>query len=144
MLIVFGMNFSLREELICLSVIFTLSALTIPIIIYSSHAYKQNSPFIKVDASPFPIPKSPNYHSRMIINSIQIIEGYNSIRSENSTPINLYDVLNVMKPYELNKLYQKVNRLKITARESIWGRFTFNNGTLLTSTTTQIPLKVDW
>lgn len=147
MLIVFGINsFSLREEIILLSVIFTFSALTVPVIIYSSHVYRKEPPEppMKVDASPFPIPESAGYRGRMLINSIQLIEGYNRIRGENSTPINLNDVLNVMKPYEMHELYRSVNRLKITARESIWGRFTFVNGTLLTSRTTQIPLQVDW
>jgi hypothetical protein len=145
MLIVSGMNFSVREELILLTMIFVFCAFTVPIIIYSSHVYKQptTSP-IKVDASPFPIPKSAGYRGRMLINSVRLIEGYNRIRSENSTPISIYDIINVMKPYEMQKLYWNISKLKITPTESIWGRFTFVNKTLLTSRTTEIPLKVDW
>lgn len=154
MLIYFGMNLTMREELTILSLCFIFSALTIPIVIVTSNEYRQAklNADNKVDLTPMKIQPIFTYRDKALINSVQIIEGFNQNRTNGTDELTFSKLLN-MKPYELREKYlaalktMRMTQKNIDNSSDIWRRFAFQNGTLLTSKsfkTTAIPLSVDW
>lgn len=153
MLIYFGMNLTMREEITVLSLCFIFSALTVPIVIVSSNEYREaNMNATKIDQTPMKIPQISTYRDKVFVNVVQIIEEFNQNRTNASDQLTFIKLLN-MKPYELRERYLTLNRTtttkKITIKNdnessSVWSHFAFNNRTLLTSKSTTIPLQVDW
>lgn len=155
MLIYFGMNLTMREELTILSLCFIFSALTIPIVIVTSNEYRQAellNEANKVDLTPMKIQPIYTYRDKALIYSVQLIEELNQNRTNGTDELTFGKLFN-MKPYELREKYltamktAKMIQRNIDHNSDIWRHFAFQNGTLLTSKsskTTAIPLTVDW
>lgn len=154
MLVYFGMNLTMREELTILSLCFIFSAITIPIVIVTSNEYRQNKVnSIKIDNTPMRIPPISTYRDKVLVNAVQIIENFN--QNHTSDQISFIKLLK-MKPYELGEKYLTLSHTTATKgakilqkntdsnNSGVWRQFSFQNGTLLTSKSTAIPLTVDW
>lgn len=135
------MVFTLREEIVILTLIFCFCMFTIPLILITAN---ENRKVNRI--KPIEIRKDFNelgFKQQVLIDSISVLE---SQRKESR--ITLIDLINSTDD-DLHKHYPN---LKIGSHSSaspkqvrnVWKKFEFTNGTVLKSKSLRLPLKVDW
>lgn len=144
-------SLTMREELTVLTLVFIFCIVTIPIVIFSSKEYQNKlyavkHPFVEPVITNF---YQMNFRDRAVTSSVKIIEDHN--RNPNRTEKISVNIFMNVDSFEFEyRFYQILPRLRYLPRTQqdeiarIWKLFKFQNGTVLLSNSTMIPLKVDW
>lgn len=134
------MRFTLREEIVILTLIFCFCMFTIPLILITANENRKVNrikPIVHKDFNEL------GFKQQVLIDSISVLES-----QRNESKITLIDLINATED-DLRKHYPN---LEIGSHSSastiqvrnVWKRFEFTNGTVLKSESLRLPLRVDW
>lgn len=135
------MIFTLREEIVILTLIFCFCMFTIPLILITANENRKVNRIKPID-----VRKDFNelgFKQKVLIDSISVLGS-----QRNESRITLIDLINSTDD-DLRKHYPN---LEIDSHSSaspkqvrnVWKKFKFTNGTVLESESLRLPLKVDW
>lgn len=137
------MRLSMREEIVVLTVIYSLCLISIPIILIDASLRKGLRDVKRVNLNASEL----DFQRKVLIDSIDILENINYNREKGFVLSDLLDLTEEeFKMKFLNALLPIKLPLKIQRKQmkNVWKKFKFINGTLLESPSLRLPLRVDW
>lgn len=141
------MDFTLREEILILTLIFCFCMFTIPVILMSATASSHHHGGDLTHHRTF---AELTLKERALIESIYILEDLSQHpSSSNSSSAVFADILDetdetFFKKYESNLRQNFTFKVSKKQMRNVWSKFKLVNGTMLRSSSLRLPLKVDW
>lgn len=140
------MHFSVREEIIILTLIFGFCILTIPIILFDAHESRHGFRVIHHDF------QTLSFQEKLLIDAFEVLENINRL----PTQIDLHEKFGLSELLRLSEADFRARfpsvrpKDEFTAKhpkkqmKKVWGSFGLLNGTTLKSRSLRLPLRVDW
>lgn len=132
------MGLTMREELTILSLIFSFCILSIPLVIVNDNLDKHA-------VSKGKLKSDYVFGEKLLVHSVAILQSINKERDGNDSQFELSDLMEITE-IKFAERFPRISFDVQCQKQPIeaWEEFDFESGTVLTSNSLLLPMKVDW